>query len=242
MAASGFSIVLIIALLIGSVVFIALGTLIYYLIYRHIINKRIANGDTSKKGMMSPVWMPVILVGLQFIFGNPLLAVILIPFLTFNIVGESELEIHESEEMLCISVEAMQEGHLSVYSIEENEGYTKQQSEDGGIRFTCFSAQEMGNSWQPHYLLYTELSEDFPNNAVYVIEGTFYENGEATGGVSWYPTKKEFPNCIISGMPDIEDMDCTYEIEITCNVLDEKEEETLGSFSETFVLSTAKEK
>ncbi len=231
---------IIIALLIGSVVFIALGTLIYYLIYRHVINKRIANGDTSKKGMMSPVWMPIILVGVQFIFGNPLLAVILVPFFMINQVNE--VEVHESEEMLCISVEEMQEGHLSVYSIEENEGYTKQQSEGGGIRFTCFAAEELGQSWQPHYLLYTELSEDFPNNAVYVIEGTFYENGEATGGVSWYPTKKEFPNCIISGMPDIEDMDCTYEIEITCNVLDEKEDETLGSFSETFVLSTAEEK
>ncbi|MBR6616719.1 MAG: hypothetical protein IKL00_02455 [Oscillospiraceae bacterium] len=232
------TIVLIIALLLGSVVFIGLGTLIYYLIYRHVINKRIANGDTSKKGMMSPVWMPVILVGLQFIFGNPLLAVILVPFLIFN--ESTKVEVHKSMEMLCISVEEMQEGHLSVYSIEENEGYIKQQSEGDGIRFTCFSAQEMGNSWQPHYLLYTELSEDFPENAVYAIEGTFYENGEATGGVSWYPTKEEFPNCIISGMPDIEDMDCTYELEITCTVQEEEGGKVLGMLSETFSLSDEK--
>lgn len=230
---------IIIALLIGSVLFIGLGTLIYYLIYRYVINKRIANGDTSKKGMMSPAWMPVILVGLQFIFGNPLLVLNLISYLAVNMVSITGEEEHESIAMRCVSAEEMQEGHLSVYSIEENEGYIKQQSEGDGICFTCFSAQEMGNSWQPHYLLYTELSEDFPENAVYKIESSFYENGVPTRGGTWRRTKKDFPTCILSGMPDIGDMDCTYEIEITCNVLDEKEEETLGSFSETFVLYAA---
>ncbi len=228
----GMGMVLIIALLIGSVLFIALGTFIYYLIYRHVINKRIANGDTSKKGMMSPVWMPVILVGIQFIFGNPLLAVILVPFL--------EVEVHESMEMLCVSVEQMQEGHLSVYSIEENAGYDKQLAENDGIRFTCFSAQELNQSWQPHYLLYTELVEEYPANAFCLIEGTFFENGEETQGFSWAPSKEEFPACVISGMQeDTEMAECTYELQITCTVQEEEGGKVLGMLSETFNLSDA---
>ncbi len=240
MSTIGLVVVLIVIFLLGTILFVGGGTLIYYFIYRHTINKRVAQGITHKKGLMSPIWMALILLAVMLFLLMPILIIAAAGFLTFNLVGASgEEEIYENMEISCYTAQEMQEGHMSVFSIEENEGYTKQQAEGDGIRFTCFAAEELGQSWQPHYLLYTELSEDFPKNAVYVIEGTFYENGEATGGVSWYPTKKEFPSCIISGMPDIEDMDCTYEIEITCNVLDEKEEETLSSFSETFVLSAA---
>ena len=54
-------------LFIGTVFFVGIGTLIYYFIYKHIINQRLAKGITDKKGLLSPIWLAVILLGISLL-------------------------------------------------------------------------------------------------------------------------------------------------------------------------------
>ncbi len=221
---------LIILLLIASAVLIGLGTLIYYLIYRHIINKRIEQGVTNKKGLMSPLWMPVILIGLQFLFGNPLLIFVLVGALTFNTVTDTEhVETHVSMETGLYSVEEMQEGYLSVYSIEENEGFAKESVISGDLRFTCFAAEDLAASWHPHYLLYAEPMGDYPEDTLYLFTFSLYGEEELLERTEQAVTQKEMPVCEISAMQE-DAMTENYELHVRCTILEPEASDQLDAY------------
>ncbi len=221
---------IIVLLLIGSVVLIGLGTLIYYLIYRHIINKRLEQGVTHKKGLMSPLWMPVILVIFQFLLGSPLLIFVLVGALTFNTVtGTEYAETIVSMETALYSVEEMQEGYLSVYSIEENEGFAKETAISGDLRFTCFAAEDLASSWHPHYLLYTEALEDYPEDTLYLFTFSLYGEEELLERTEEVVSRKEMPVCEISAMQE-DAMTENYELHVRCTILESAAGEQLDAY------------
>ncbi len=221
---------IIVLLLIGSAVLIGLGTLIYYLIYRHIINKRIEQGVTHKKGLMSPLWMPVILIAVQFVFGSPILMLIAFSVASFTTLTLTEsAETTVSMETGLYTMEEMQEGYLSVYSIEENEGFAKESVISGDLRFTCFAAEDLSASWHPHYLLYAEPMEDYPEDTLYLFTFSLYGEEELLERTEQAVTQKEMPVCEISAMQEDAMME-NYELHVRCTILEPAAGEQLDAY------------
>lgn len=212
------SIIAVIVIFLGVILFIGGGTLIYYVIYRHNINKRLKQGITHKKGLMSPVWMAVILLVATFFLGAPILLIIITSAATYGLIAEVEVaEVSESMEIGFYTAAEMEEGFLDVYSMEENAGYTKTVQSSGEMEFTCFAAEDLYESYHPHYLVYSDVTGTLPNDAVFVFEGTLYEDGNPIEGYSNIAYAEEMPICIISGMQE-NAAQFGYELQLICTV------------------------
>lgn len=208
--------------LLGLPLFIGGGTLIYYFIYRHNINKRLAQGITHKKGLMSPWWMPVILLAVSVFLSLPILLAVILGAASYGVISEvKNVEVSESMEISFYTAEEMEEGFLSVYSMEENAGYTKTTQTVGEMEFTCFAAEDLSESYHPHYLVYSDITGTLPEDAVFVFEGTLCQDGSPVEGYSSIAYADEMPICIISGMQeDAERFDYDYELQLYCTVFD----------------------
>lgn len=193
----------VIAIFLGVLLFIGGGTLIYYGIYRHNINKRLAQGITHKKGLMSPWWMPVILLAASVFLSMPILAIVIFSAVSYGVVTDVEhVEVSVSMETGFYTAEEMEEGFLSVYSMEENAGYTKNTQTVGEMEFTCFAAEDLFASYHPHYLVYSDVTGTLPEDAVFLFEGTLCQDGSPVEGYSNIAYADEMPICIISGMQE----------------------------------------
>ena len=193
----------VIAIFLGVLLFIGGGTLIYYGIYRHNINKRLAQGITHKKGLMSPWWMPVILLAASVILSTPILVIVILSAVSYGVITDVEhVEVSVSMETGFYTAEEMEEGFLSVYSIEENPGYAKTTQTVGEMEFTCFAAEDLSESYHPHYLVYSDITGTLPEDAVFLFEGTLCQDGNPIEGYSNIAYADEMPICIISGMQE----------------------------------------
>ncbi len=224
------------SVLAGSVIFLCWllfiggGTLIYYGIYRHNINKRLEQGITHKKGLMSPWWMSVILLAVSAFLSTPILVIIFLNLASSGAISEvknvevskvEHVEVSVSMEIGFYTAEEMEEGFLSMYSMEENPGYTKNKQTIGEMEFTCFSAEELSESYHPHYLVYSDVVGTLPEDAVFLFEGTLCQDGSSIEGYSNIAYAKEMPICIISGMQeDAGRFDYDYELLLNCTVFD----------------------
>ncbi|MBQ7004458.1 MAG: hypothetical protein IJN57_10940 [Oscillospiraceae bacterium] len=222
------------------------GTLIYYFIYKHVINKRLAEGVTNKKKMLSPLWMPLILLLVMVAMIMPILLTIVIAAAgAYSVVTSTETHVVSTGmEIGMYSAEEMAEGYRSVYSMDSNAGYTKSEETSGIFEFTCFSAEELTDELHPHYLVYVDADADIPQDSILLVEGTLLENGEPVSGYSQALYSEDMPTCIISGMEE-DAWQNSYTLHLTCHVLSADAETDLnyylsqdGAFPDAYVLHT----
>ncbi len=161
-------------LLLGTLFFVGGITLVYYLFYQHIINKRLAAGVTDKKGMLAPGKLALILLGGSLVCN----LVIIIAFSAFAFVKTVEVDtgmedsdgeyLYGSERIPMLSHNTLQ-GFGDLYSQEENPGYKKESLTTDFFTHTCFTAEEEAAQEHMPYLLYTDFS-GMPEDAVCIME------------------------------------------------------------------------
>lgn len=240
------SVVLLMGLLamLAAVLFVGGGTLIYYFIYKRTINKRLEAGVTNKRGMMSPFWMPLILLAVLCIVGLPLLLIVLPFFLIANVttnsvigdMGAVEVEYEgeytePSASMAIYTAKEMQFGFLSMFSMEENPGYEKQEYTDGNVQFTCFIAEEEPSLYQPLFLAYAEVSDQIPEDAVIVVESSLGISDGFQHDCVYTCGMEEIPCCLMGYMENpAPGEDCIFTV--SCTILEPGSE----SYAEMYML------
>ncbi len=154
-------------LFIGTVFFVGIGTLIYYFIYRYIINKRLAQGITDKKGLLSPIWLAVILLGISMLCN--LLITAAFGLMMFKTDSGSEV-VGDSGYISALDITFMNTDELdSGFSPENNADFRKQELTADYVTNTCFTAAETAQDVKPHYLLYSDFS-GMPEGTVCLME------------------------------------------------------------------------
>lgn len=225
------------ALLLVPLLIVGGGTLIYYFIYQHTINKRLAEGVTNKRKLISPVWMPMILLAAMALLFPP--AVILLSILVINgavasgsevVVEEenvyfTEVEMEDYENSMYTdtafySAAEMQEGFRSVYSMEENPGFTKLATADlGQMQMTCFVSEEPGNMCTPLYLAYTSLPDDIPEDAIVIAEAEILWEGQSLYYYGEDFLAGDLPICLMGAM-ELDAGGNAYTLLLTCIAVD----------------------
>ena len=154
-------------LFIGTVFFVGIGTLIYYFIYRYIINQRLAQGITDKKGLLSPIWLAVILLGISMLCN--LLFTAAFSLMLFK-TDSGSVVVGESDYISAPDITFMNTDELdSGFSPENNADFRKEELTADYVTNTCFTAAETAQDAKPHYLLYSDFS-GMPEDTVCLME------------------------------------------------------------------------
>ncbi len=240
------SVVLLLGLLamLAAVLFVGGGTLIYYLIYKKTINKRLEAGVTNKRKMMSPFWMPLILLAVLCIVGLPLLLIVLPFFLIANVTTNSVVSDMESVDvkyveeytepstsMAIYTAKEMRIGFLSMFSMEENPGYEKQTYAEGNVQFTCFIAEEEPSLYQPLFLAYAEISDQIPEDAVIVVESSLGISDGFQHDCVYTCGMEDIPSCLMGYIETpVPEENCIFTL--SCTILEPGSE----SYAEMYML------
>lgn len=157
---------LILLLLIAMFIMIAVISLVYFIIYKVLINRRIVSGETNKRKMISPFWMTIILFAIVFVI------YLIVSVILSRVAYESNDQDTIPDEYFYATYDynvyypdEMNTGYLSNFSIEENPGYEKYEEVMGDIKFTYFISCEEFDTYHPAFIIYAEYTGD--------KEGTF---------------------------------------------------------------------
>ena len=122
-------------LIITMIIIIAVASVLYWLYYQHRINKQL-RGETSRaRRLLSPLVFTVITAfvvliiyfGVAFALASRYSVTMQSPQEYFNAIYD--FKVYDSSEMT---------DYRSVYSMDENPGYSKTLIKQGNIQFTCF--------------------------------------------------------------------------------------------------------
>lgn len=151
-----FSIAIVLLLLLFAAVLAVIGVVVYFILYQKRINQALVNPMGNQRKWPSPGKVALIFVG-----------VILVLFVVFLLIkrgsgateGIDEMYWEGKYDFKTYSAEEMT-GYLANYSIEENEGYTKEVEEIGDIRFTKFISDQPYDTFHPQFVMYVEYIGD----------------------------------------------------------------------------------
>ncbi len=216
------------------VLVIAIGMLIYYPIYKCVMNKRLANGDTSKKPLPTPIKMIPVFLGIYYVVIMPLIVIIV--FIQAGMSGVRKEPIQKPvDATMSFYCEADYNRVSDYFPTLENKGYTKQIEEHNGIRVSALLAKDLSPSELPHALLSAELVKDYPSDATYMMDVYLIGNGN---------TIKKFrcDHIPAYALVDIYDYDPElsageYKLNVHC-VISDKTGTSLAIFSDDFPLGT----
>jgi len=189
---------------------VAVILVIYFCAYRKNINKAVVLGEEAPRKMLPPYKLFLILGIGAFLI----------------IVGVSACKIGKNsngsspEDKYYEAIygynmyveEQMQEGYRSVYSIEENKGYTKDVIVKGDVKFTCFISETGYDNIHPRFIIYIEYTGD-KELVTFCYNGKFKDNKEnvITGyGTSGRDITKNEVLTVIGNT----DINCIFELSI----------------------------
>ena len=160
--------------MIAAPIVIIIIAILYRLFYQHRINKRLHNEATHSRRLLSPLAFTIItaFVVLIALAG-------LIFFLSLNDFGAEKVPLEYINAVYDYREfsSSQMTGYRSLYSIDENPGYTKSVEQVGDIRFTCFIRSEAFNYYHPSFIIYAEYTGD--KSILYRgIHGNFYAPDE----------------------------------------------------------------
>lgn len=168
---------MIVSTIVQLVLVIAIGMLIYYPIYKCVMNKRLANGDTSKKPLPTPIKMIPVFLAIYYVVIMPLIVIIV--FIQAGMSGVRKEPIQKPvDATMSFYCEADYNRVSDYFPTLENEGYTKQIEEHDGIRVSALLAKDLSPSELPHALLSVESVKDYPSDATYLIKVYLTGNGK----------------------------------------------------------------
>ncbi len=196
--------------LVGGIFFVGIGTLIYYEIYKHIINRRLANGITDKKLLLSPKWVAVILLILHLISTIPLL---IAPLFVFE--ERQEMGQYANETTILFASDT--EDFFANSEPIENAQFAANSAVRNGIDFTYSTVEVDGRGY---YIANIAPQQAIPADTPCEIEVKILrDDGRLCGGLEGTFTAEDFPVCIASPFHE-EEFD--GKMEITVYVLSEE--------------------
>ena len=147
-----FALIIIIAISI-----VAVASALYWIYYRHRINKQLHSEAPHARRLLSPLTFTVITAFVVLIAYAWLAA----PFTTDNSGGMRPPQEY-FDAIYDFQAFGPQEmtGYRSLYSMEDNPGYTKTVSRQGDIQFTCFIREDSGDFFHPSFIIYAEYTGD----------------------------------------------------------------------------------
>lgn len=185
--------------------------IVYFVYYKSTINKRLENGVTNGKKMISPLWMAIIFLIIA------LIVLIVVPMLlrmggTVSDINEiPEKYWNASYDYQVYTPDEVESGFLGNYSIDENTGYERYEEVDGNIRFTYFISREAYDSYHPAFIIYAEYvgTEDIKNLSMGFYGEFFTSEGQDICGTG--ASGGEFSDyvCVV-GNPSI---DCGFSLD-----------------------------
>lgn len=134
-----------------AIVAIAVVT-IYFVIYRHSINKRLCEPQNSKK-MWSPLKACIVTIITALVVFGAIMGI----FAGSNqskSIGDAYKQASYNADIY--QPQEMGNGYLRMYSTAENPGYTKYIKDIGNVRYTYFISDETYNSYHPAFLIFAE--------------------------------------------------------------------------------------
>ncbi|MGN1343059.1 MAG: hypothetical protein ACI4U3_00670 [Traorella sp.] len=193
------------------IIFVLLFLGIYYQAYKRNVNQSLVDSSKSKK-MISPFFM-----GILCIIGGLVIYVIISLAFSNN---QSENPYLNASYAFDTYYEEDIEGYLSVYSIDENAGYDKQEEVVNNTRYTIFTREDSYDTYHPSFIIYVEYLGDLDLVGM-DLQGTFYDDemklicGKGFGGS--YHEK-----LMVVGDSSIE---CYFELELYYYDREEKNDE-----------------
>lgn len=190
--------------LIGGCFFVGIGTLVYYEIYRHIINHRLANGITDKKPLLSPKWVAVILLILHLISTIPFL---IAPLFVYEERQEMGQYVNETTILFADDTEDFFANSKPI----ENAQFAANSAVRNGIDFTYSTVKVNGRGY---YIVDIAPQQTLPADTPCEIEVEILrDDGRLCGGLEGTFTAEDFPVCIASPFHE-EEFDGKMEIKL----------------------------
>ncbi len=189
---------------------VALVLIIYFSAYKKNINKAVVENGEAPKRMAPPykIFLILLVVAILIIVG------IVSCKMGRKIADDSpEDRYYEATYNYSMYTEkGMKEAYRSVYSIEENKGYTKDVVEKGDVRFTYFISETPYDIIHPRFIIYIEYIGD--NELV-----TFSYNGkfkDANGNVitGYGMSGSDITKASVLTVLGNTDIDCIFELNI----------------------------
>lgn len=156
--------------IIAVIIIAAVVAVVYYAVYNSNINKAL-EGDKKVKSMPAPykVLLGIIIAALLILTG-------IMAIKGFS-GKRAPIDDKYRNGIYGFSVYGTDNipEYLSVFSIEENSGYTKKVEKKGDIKFTYFIDEHGYNIWHPKFLIFVEYVGS-KNVERFGYQGTFMDN------------------------------------------------------------------
>jgi len=176
--------------LVIAVIVIALAIALYWAFYRQRINKQLHDETPYPRKLLSPWAFSIISAFIVLIaFAGLTTIMALNDFGADKVPLEYRNAVYDYRDFSS----SQMTGYRSLYSIDENPGYTKSVEQVGDIRFTSFIRSEAFDYYHPSFIIYAEYTGD--KSILYRgIQGSFYapddrqmaSNGSAGGDFEDY--------------------------------------------------------
>jgi hypothetical protein len=156
--------------LIAAISIIAVAAVLYWIYYRHRINKQLHDETQHTRRLLSPLTFTVIsafVVLIAYIW----LAAVFAPNNSGGVKIPQEYR-YALYDYRDYSPQQMT-GYRSLFSISENPGYAKTVEQKGDIKFTCFTSNDDFDHFHPSFIVYAEYTGD-KDILYYGIMGNFY--------------------------------------------------------------------
>jgi len=157
-------------LLVIAVIVFVVAIVLYWAFYRQRINKQLHSEAPHTRKLLSPWAFSIIAAFVVLIaFAGLTTIMALTDFGAEKVPLEYRNAVYDYRDFSS----SQMTGYRSLYSIDENPGYTKSVEQVGDIRFTCFIRNEAFNYYHPSFIVYAEYTGD--KNILYRgIHGSFY--------------------------------------------------------------------
>jgi len=141
--------------IVAAIGIVAVASVIYWLFYRHRINKQLHDETPRTRRLLSPLAFTVITV--------------LVVSIAYICVAAATLAVNKDSAAARSSQEYFEAtydfqdysahemiGYRSLYSMDENPGYTKTAFKQGNIQFTCFIREDTPDFYHPSFIIYAQ--------------------------------------------------------------------------------------
>ncbi len=158
----------ILAVIAIAVIIIIAATVIYRAVYKNRINQHLNSENIHPRKMLSPwAFLTLSVIVVLIVFAG------FATYLALNPGGEKVPEeyIRAVYDYKSFDPNEMTD-YRSLYSIDENPGYTKQIEQKGDIRFTYFTSNDEFDYYHPEFIVFVEYTGD-KNILYYGVEGNF---------------------------------------------------------------------
>ena len=153
-----------------AIIIIVATAILYRLFYQHRINKQLFDETPRSRRLLSPLAFTVITAFVVLItFAGLTFFLALTDFGAEKVPLEYINAVYDYQDFSA----SQMTGYRSLYSIDENPGYSKTVEQKGDIRFTCFIRNEAFNYYHPSFIVFAEYTGN-KDILYYGVQGNYH--------------------------------------------------------------------